>query len=211
MSSNSTVKGSRMVARRSRAQPSSPATGSAASTPNPGRRLTPASATPTKRKSVKTEPKAKSGAKDSKKRMIVAKEDADEEDDEPPTPSENSSSSDNESGDAFDPDSSASDEEVAEDEEESEVDSDFLDESEEEQRKRKSNSGGINRPVKKSRLSNVKGKQAVQADVNDEEEEEDEDADASEVELEDGQVIAGRIYPAPTTGQGMSLPFGRPS
>jgi hypothetical protein len=188
-----------MVARRSRGQASSPATGSATSTPKPGRRLTPASATPTKRKAVTAPPKAKGGAKDSKKRKVVKEED-DEEAEDPPTPSENSSSSDNDSEDAFDPESSGSDEEVVEDEEESEVDSDFLDEDEDEQKKRKSGGGVSSRPAQKARPSNGKGKQVVKVD----DDEEDEDADASEVELEEGQVIAGRIYPAPTTGKGRS-------
>jgi hypothetical protein len=186
-----------MAARRSRGQVSSPATGSATSTPKPGRRLTPASATPTKRKAVTAPPKAKGGAKDSKKRKVVKEED-DEEAEDPPTPSENTSSSDDDSEDAFDPESSGSDEEVAEDEEESEVDSDFLDEDEDEQKKRKSGGGVSSRPAQKARPSNGKGKQAVKVDDDDE----DEDADASEVELEEGQVIAGRIYPAPTTGKG---------
>ena len=86
---------------------------------------------------------------------------------------------------------------MEEDEEESEVDSDFLDEEEDETRKRKA-ARGPQKPVKRAKPSNGKGKQAVEADDDD-----DEDAEASEVELEEGQVIAGRIYPAPTTGQGM--------
>jgi hypothetical protein len=117
------------------------------------------------------------------------------EDDDGLTPSEDSSSSDDNSGDAFDPDSSASEEEMVEDEEESEVDSDFLDEDEHDKSKRKSTSTGRVSGVKKSRPPNSKVAQA--------ESEEEEEA-VSDVELEDGQVIAGRIYPAPTTGQGKS-------
>ena len=187
-----------MPATRVRSQAkSSPATASAASTPKAGRRLTPASATPTKRqKSVKTAPKAKAGTKGRPTGKVEEEEEA--ESDEPPTPSENTSSSDDDSEDAFDPPSSGSDEElVEEDEEESEVDSDFLDEEEDETKKRKA-ARGSQKPVKKVKSSNGKGKQEVEADDDD-----DEDAAASEVELEEGQVIAGRIYPAPTTGQGM--------
>ena len=189
-----------MPATRVRSQAkSSPGTASAASTPKAGRRLTPASATPTKRqKSVKTAPKAKAGTKGRPTGKVKKEEEA--ESDEPPTPSENTSSSDDDSEDAFDPPSSGSDEElVEEDEEESEVDSDFLDEEEDETRKRKA-ARGPQKPVKRAKPSNGKGKQAVEVDDDDDD---DEDAEASEVELEEGQVIAGRIYPAPTTGQGM--------
>lgn len=176
-----------MVSTRVKSQPkSSPQTGSAVSTPKTGRRLTPA--TPTSRQSSKaTKTKAKAPTRVSKR--------SSPEDDDALTPSEDSSSSDDNSGDAFDPDSSASEEELVEDEEESEVDSDFLDEDEDDKSKRKSTSTGRVSGMKKSRPSSSKVAQA--------ESEEEEEA-VSDVELEDGQVIAGRIYPAPTTGQGKS-------
>jgi len=195
--SGNLVRYSDMVGRRSRAQPASPADGSAASTPKGGRRLTPASATPTRRQVAQSAPNMGGGAKDSKKRKVAIEDDV--EDQEPPTPSEATSSSDNDSEDAFDPDSSASEEELAEDEAESEVDSDFLDEPEDEQKKRKSTGGTSIRPAKKASSSTRKGQQAVKIDDDDDE---DEDAELSDVELEEGQVIAGRIYPAPTNGQG---------
>ncbi|KAK8850416.1 hypothetical protein IAR55_004334 [Kwoniella newhampshirensis] len=122
-----------------------------------------------------------------------------------------SSTDDSDSEDAFDP---SSDEGFEEYDEEvvqadgSDVDSDFLDEEENEKKgkKRKSVGGGgggtkkvkeENGPGKVKRDSG-KGGHGIEGYENED--------DDSEIELEDGQEIAGRIYPAPKTGQ---VPPGR--
>ena len=98
--------------------------------------------------------------------------------------------------------------EEAEDEAESEMDSDALDEEDDEYgasgskgKKRKSNGGGgaLGKKVKSTPSGGgTKGNVRVEGY-----EDEDEDG-GEEVELEEGQEIAGRIYPAPKTGQGGS-------
>ena len=185
-----------MVSTRVKSQPkSSPRGSSVASTPRAGRRLTPASVTPKKRAAV-APTATKSKAKAVPKKRVKVDSDGDED----ATPSEQSSSDDDDSEDAFNPDSSASEEEIVEEEEESDIDSDFLDEDEEEsasRKKRKSGAKGAGGSAKKARGSIGGGKKAVQVD-----DDLDEDPILSDVELEDGQTVAGRIYPAPTTGQG---------
>lgn len=172
-----------MVSARAKTQPKSSPQTSLASTPKAGRRLTPASATPVK--GQRRQPISKKAGPG--KKPLTDHDDND--DSEELTGSDEASSSDDNSGDAFDPESSASEEELLEEDEESEVDSDFLDEDEADKSKRKAKGGSRGRINKKARPS------AISAD----DEEEEHEAD---VELAEGQVIAGRIYPAPTTGQG---------
>ena len=119
------------------------------------------------------------------------------------------SSEDAGSEDAFDP--TADEEEVVEEEDEDEdedeeMDSDNLDDDEDDddrkkRRKRASNGGGSRAKTTQSQGKvegkKSKGKKEIVEGYEDEDDEPDHD-----VELEDGQEIAGRIYPAPKTGQG---------
>jgi hypothetical protein len=131
------------------------------------------------------------------------------------TESESESDSDSEnSEDAFDP-SSQEDEEEEEVEEptESEIDSDNLDEDDARgkasKNKRKSvgktSTSGRGVPAKKAKTETVGSTKLAKnnghAPIEGYEDEEDDD---DEIELEEGQEIAGRIYPAPKTGQGGS-------
>ena len=118
------------------------------------------------------------------------------------TETESPSSSDAGSEDNFDPPSSDEDELVEDVEEaiESDLNSDFLDEEDSDGvtkvKKRHSMGGGAGGSAKKR----IEGK--VQVDGYEDEDDQDE-----EVELEEGQEIAGRIYPAPKTGHGESSEF----
>ncbi|KAK4687708.1 hypothetical protein P7C73_g2409, partial [Tremellales sp. Uapishka_1] len=107
--------------------------------------------------------------------------------------SDDSSSSGGDSADAFDPssdDALEEDEDIASDDES--LDSDHLDEEESVGKKRKSRAGagGAGGSAKKGKTVKVEGY-----------EEEDEEDQAEDVELEEGQEIAGRIYQAPKSGQ----------
>jgi hypothetical protein len=132
-----------------------------------------------------------------------------------------SSSNASDSADAFDPDSDVQDEVIEdaelEDSEDEEVDSDFLDENSDAGRKgkkRKSMGGGSGATSKRVRGEDAdgeskvksKGDKSVKKEIGGHgiEGYEDEGDDFSDVELEEGQEIAGRIYPAPTTGKGKS-------
>lgn len=177
--------------------------------------MTPASVTPIKR-NVKTANAKKLAARkpvskpNGKAQRRTAKpkieQDVSDDDNVEPTASstDQSSDGDDDSEDAFNPDSSATEEEVIGDEEESDIDSDFLDEEKQDhgkkRAKRKSGAGAGGGSAKKARTSTGQGNQAAHDD-------EDEDANLSDAELEEGQTVAGRIYPAPTTGQGKLARF----
>ncbi|WVW80960.1 hypothetical protein I302_102951 [Kwoniella bestiolae CBS 10118] len=159
----------------------------------------------------KSNPKVKVAVKGGGK-THVKDEDEDEDGDSPSglTESDDPSSSDDVgSEDDFDPSSSSEpDEPIEESDEEGSVDSEFLDEEEPRRKshKRKSLSGGRggNGSAKKVKLSSgmARSKSNVKIEGYDDEDEQDDE----EVELEEGQEIAGRIYPAPKTGQ---VPPGR--
>ncbi len=126
------------------------------------------------------------------------------------TPTPSPSSSDAGSEDEFDPPSSDEDDPVEEEEldekDDSELDSDFLDEEDDEYagkgRTRKSNGGGgVGGSGKKVKTTPSTGRGGSKGKVR-VEGFEDEDEMDEEVELEEGQEIAGRIYPAPKSGQG---------
>ena len=85
-------------------------------------------------------------------------------------------------------------EEEADEEVDSDVDSDFLDE-EDVVPKRKKGAKAV-----KPTTYGVKGKGKSKVQVDGFEDEDD--GEEMDIELEDGQEIAGRIYPAPKTGQG---------
>lgn len=115
-------------------------------------------------------------------------------------------STDSDSEDAFDPPSDEEEEELdPEEEEEEEVDSDFLDEEDvqvkKSQAKRKSTGGGGTTSKKTKSNGTSRTKKGDHEPVEGYEDEDDED---HEIELEEGQEIAGRIYPAPKTGLGGS-------
>ena len=93
-----------------------------------------------------------------------------------------------------DEDSVAEDDEEDEDEDDSGDSDDFDDTPKAKKRKVASKSNG-------KRKANVSAKKGKHAPVDGYEDEENED----EVELEEDQELAGRIYPAPKTGQGGSL------
>ncbi|WVR08496.1 hypothetical protein IAU60_005551 [Kwoniella sp. DSM 27419] len=152
--------------------------------------------------------KGKNGAK---ARKVKAEED-DEDEDEPTglTSSESPSSSDDNSEDAFDPDSDEEEDEPIEGDEEEDdegsVDSDFLDEDEGAKKKRKPTGGKVGQrpgPSKKVKSDGTSKGKSGSVYI---EGYEDEDEDDGDVELEEGQELAGRIYPAPKTGQ---VPPGR--
>lgn len=113
------------------------------------------------------------------------------------------------SEDDFAPSSAEEDAEDAGEESEdieSEVDSDDLDEEDVKPRKggSKRKSTGASGGSAKKKVKTGSGHGAVRPNGKHEgiEGYEDEDADDDEIELEEGQEIAGRIYPAPKTGQG---------
>ncbi|KAK6906757.1 hypothetical protein I203_100744 [Kwoniella mangroviensis CBS 8507] len=174
-------------------------------------------------KGAKTSPyfdksKGKGKVAQSKKVKGKAKVEEDEDGDSPSGLTESdepSSSDDGGSEDDFDPSSSSEPEELIEEEsdEDGSIDSEFLDEDQPKKKtgnKRKSVSGGGKGGgvAKKVKLSNGtgtgvgKGKSDVKIEGYDDEDEYDDE----EIELEEGQEIAGRIYPAPKTGQ---VPPGR--
>jgi hypothetical protein len=131
-----------------------------------------------------------------------------------------SSSNGSDSEDAFDPSSDDEDEVIEDAEgEEREVDSDFLDGESDvgaKTKKRKSIAGGEGGRAVAGGGSSAKRTKVVKGENGDGEMKkvngghgiegyEDEDADLSDIELEEGQELAGRIYPAPKTGQGRSI------
>lgn len=136
---------------------------------------------------------------------------------------ENSSSNDEGSEDEFGPsedDQDGAGVEDSESESEAEsMDSDFLDEDDDYQSNRGKKRGSTSRkakpPPKRAKTSAKANRQASSAKkkelkkkVGDHEHIEgydDEEDDMTDTDLEDGQEIAGRIYPAPKTGQGESI------
>ncbi|OCF45705.1 hypothetical protein I317_00608 [Kwoniella heveanensis CBS 569] len=122
-----------------------------------------------------------------------------------------SSSDDGGSEDNFDPSSDDEDEGIEdEDDDDESVDSDYLDD-EDGPKKRKAmiKGGGPTGKAKKAKISHKAsstGKAAKNGSQVYIEGYEDEDEDEDDTDLEEGQEIAGRIYPAPRTGQ---VPPGR--
>ncbi|WVQ70530.1 hypothetical protein IAR50_000049 [Cryptococcus sp. DSM 104548] len=195
----------------------------------PVKRDTPSVATPTSTRSGRavtkpgatTSPYFANGKSKGRPAAKNAKEEDDEDDEglaEPTglTSSEESSDDDSGSEDDFGPSEDGSDEEEGEPEDSSgsEVDSDHIDDEKpyksKSKAKRKASSPEAS-SSKKAKTQGHTGKKTSNAGVRKAEEQgreyiegyddEDEDADFSDSDLEEGQELAGRIYPAPKTGQ----------
>ena len=115
-----------------------------------------------------------------------------------------SSSEESASEDDFDPSEGEEEEEEVEEAEESEVDSEDLD-------------GEQDVKVKKVKRKSTGGRQSVPKKVAKKEagshahidgyDDEDDALSEDDSELEDGQEVSMRIYPAPKTGQGRFVPY----
>ncbi|WVQ95521.1 hypothetical protein IAU59_002618 [Kwoniella sp. CBS 9459] len=210
----SSAKSTPQSAAESKTSASTPLKQSVTSTPTRGKWI---------EKSAKTSPyfskargqnqkgKGKNAASKGKARM-----EAGDSDDEPTGMTESepdwgSSSDDGGSEDDFDPSSDDNDDEAIDDDDES-IDSDYLDDQDgHRKRKAKSLGGGRGGSAKKAKTNHGSGtnknapkkKNGTQVYI---EGYEDEDDDEDDTDLEEGQEIAGRIYPAPKTGQ---VPPGR--
>ena len=124
--------------------------------------------------------------------MKVKDDEDDEQDSATGLTETSSSSSDAASEDAFDPESSVADEPI-----ESDLDSDFLDEKDDfdpPSAKRGKKRNGTGRGGGSATKNRVKPRGIEGYD--------DEEFEDDAIELDEGQVVAGRIYSAPGTGQG---------
>ncbi|WVF67960.1 hypothetical protein IAT40_002722 [Kwoniella sp. CBS 6097] len=215
----SSAKSTPHSAAKSKATASTPLRQSVTSTPTRGKWI---------EKSAKTSPyfpktqKAKGKGKPVEKKNGTkassakgrAKKEEEDSDNEPTgmTDSEansGSSSDDGGSEDDFDPSSDDEEDEAMDDEDDESIDSDYLDEEDGPKKRKTKPSGGARAgSAKKAKTSHTVGK--VKAAKSGSkvyiEGYEDEDEDGDDTDLEEGQEVAGRIYPAPKTGQ---VPPGR--
>ncbi|WWC92166.1 uncharacterized protein L201_007120 [Kwoniella dendrophila CBS 6074] len=203
---------------RSAKKPSTPLKKSVSSTPTKGGKWI--------EKSAKTSPyftKSSSGTKSKGKSVPkvsargTAKVQDNDDDDGEQSPSglteseQNSSSDDEGSEDDFVASSeSEADEPIEEsdDDDDDSVDSDFIDEGKTKKNKRKSTSGGRGgerkgnaKKIKTTHSSGSNNGISKNSHIRIEGYEDEDENDDEEIELEEGQEIAGRIYPAPKTGK----------